>query len=333
MTLASSQSSQTQTMREALRDAMAEEMRRDGNVFVIGEEIGDYGGTFKVTQGLLAEFGPSRVVDTPTVQQGFAGLAIGAASTGLRPVVEFMTFNYALQAVDLILHSAAKSLYMSDGRLACPVVFRGPNGSAPRVGAQHAHDVTSLFAHVPGLKVVAPSNAADAKGLLKSAIRDPGPVIFLENEMLYGTSADMPDGIDHLVPLGSASIVRAGIDVSLIAWSTGVPLALQAAKQLAQNSISAEVIDLRSLRPLDTATILASVRKTGRCVSVGDGWPQCGIGAEISALVMEQAFGALKAPVQRISAKDVPMPYAASLERLALPSVADIVAAAQKTFS
>jgi pyruvate dehydrogenase E1 component beta subunit len=305
-------------------------MRRDATVFVLGEEVGDYQGAFKVTQGLLQEFGARRVVDSPISEHAFAGLGVGAAMAGLRPVIEFMSFNFALQAMDQIVNSAAKSLYMSGGALNIPIVFRGPNGARARVGAQHAQDFSAWFAHVPGLKVVAPYSAADAKGLLKAAIRDPNPVIFLEHEKLYGQSFPAPRGKDHLVRIGAADIPRAGRDVTFIAFSHGVGLALKAAERLAEEGIEAEVIDLRTLRPLDMTTILASISKTGRCVIVDEGWPQCGIGAEISARLMEEAFDDLDAPVLRVTGKDIPMPYAANLEKLALPTDADIVAAAKK---
>jgi pyruvate dehydrogenase E1 component beta subunit len=319
----------TMTVRESLRDAMAEEMRRDGDVLVIGEEVAEYQGAYKVTQGLLQEFGPRRVVDTPITEHGFAGLAVGAAFTGLKPVVEFMTFNFAMQAIDQIINSAAKTLYMSGGQMGCPIVFRGPNGAAARVGAQHSQDFSPWYAHVPGLKVVAPYTAADAKGLLKAAIRDPNPVIFLENEILYGTSHPVPKLDDFVLPIGKARIARAGDAVTIVAWSIGMTYALKAAEALAEEGIGAEVIDLRTLRPMDTATVVASVQKTGRCVVVEEGWQQSGIAAEVSARIMEEAFDYLDAPVARISGKDVPMPYAANLEKLALPSVAEVVGAAK----
>ncbi|WP_374544477.1 pyruvate dehydrogenase complex E1 component subunit beta [Rhodoblastus sp.] len=318
------------TVREALREALAEEMRRDVTVFVLGEEVGDYQGAFRITQGLLQEFGARRVVDAPISEHAFAGLGVGAAMAGLRPVIEFMSFNFALQAMDHIVNSAAKTLYMSGGTLNIPIVFRGPNGARARVGAQHAQDFSAWFAHIPGLKVVAPFTAADAKGLLKAAIRDPNPVIFLEHEKLYGQSFPAPREKDHLVAIGAANIIRAGRDVTLIAFSHGVGLALKAAERLAEEGIEADVIDLRTLRPLDMVTILASVAKTGRCVIVDEGWPQCGIGAEISARLMEEAFDDLDAPALRVTAKDVPAPYAANLEKLALPTEAHIVAAAKK---
>ena len=315
------------SVRDALRDAMAEEMRRSADVFVIGEEVADYEGAHKVTQGLAQEFGPERVVDTPITEHGFAGLSVGAAYAGMRPVVEFMTFNFAMQAIDHIVNSAAKIRYISGGQLSCPIVFRGPNGTAPRVGAQHGQDFCAWFSNVPGLKVVAPYSASDAKGLLKSAIRDPDPVVFLENEILYGLTFDVPQIEDYLVPIGKARIARPGHDVTIVSFSIGMTYALQAAQDLAQEGIEAEVIDLRTLRPMDTACVIESVRKTGRCVTVEEGWPQSGIGAEIAAQVVEHAFGQLKAPVLRVTAKDVPMPYAARLEVLALPSVADVVGA------
>jgi pyruvate dehydrogenase E1 component beta subunit len=317
------------TVREALRDAMAEEMRRDPDVFVMGEEVAEYQGAYKITQGLLQEFGDKRVVDTPITEHGFAGLGVGAAMAGLRPIIEFMTFNFAMQAMDQIINSAAKTLYMSGGQMGAPIVFRGPNGAAARVGAQHSQDYSAWYSSVPGLKVVAPYTAADAKGLLKSAIRDPNPVIFLENEILYGHSFDVPELDDFTVPIGKARIARAGTDVTIVSFSIGMTYALKAAEALAAEGIEAEVIDLRTLRPMDTETILASVRKTNRCVTVEEGWPQGGIGAEIMARIMEGAFDDLDAPVQRVTGKDVPMPYAANLEKLALPTVDDVVAAAK----
>jgi len=317
----------TITVREALREAMAEEMRRDPNVFLMGEEVGQYQGAYKISQGLLDEFGPKRVIDTPITEQGFAGLGVGAAFGGLRPIVEFMTWNFAMQAIDQIINSAGKTLYMSGGQMGCPIVFRGPNGAAARVGAQHSQNYGAWYAHVPGLKVVAPYFAADAKGLLKAAIRDPNPVVFLENEICYGRSFEVPVGDDHVVPIGKARVVQAGTDVTIVTYSICVGLALQAAEQLAKEGISVEIIDLRSLRPLDTETVVASVRRTNRVVTVEEGWPICGIGAEISAQVIEQAFDFLDAPPARVTGKDVPMPYAANLEKLALPSVDDIVAA------
>jgi pyruvate dehydrogenase E1 component beta subunit len=319
----------TMTMREALRDAMAEEMRRDGDVFVMGEEVAEYQGAYKVTQGLLQEFGPKRVIDTPITEHGFAGLGVGAALGGLKPIVEFMTFNFAMQAMDQIINSAAKTLYMSGGQMGCSIVFRGPNGAAARVAAQHSQDYSAWYSHIPGLKVVAPSTAADAKGLLKAAIRDPNPVMFLENEILYGHTYPVPKLDDYLLPIGKAKIARAGSDVTLIAWSIGMTYALKAAEELAKDGINAEVIDLRTLKPMDTETIIASVQKTGRAVTVEEGWKQSGVGAEIAARIMEHAFDYLDAPVARVSGKDVPMPYAANLEKLALPSVAEVVEAAK----
>src|ERR1700687_4917253 len=315
----------TMTVREALRDAMAEEMRRDKDVFVIGEEVAEYQGAYKVTLGLLQEFGAMRVIDTPITEHGFTGLGVGAALAGLKPIVEFMTFNFAMQAMDQLINSAAKTRYMSGGQMAVSIVFRGPNGPASRVGAQHSQDFTAWYSHIPGLKVVAPYSAADAKGLLKAAIRDPNPVIFLENEILYGQSFPVPKLDDYVVPIGKAKVVRAGGDVTLVAWSMGMNYALKAAETLAKDGIEAEVIDLRTIRPMDTETILASVRKTGRLVTIEEGWPQSGVGAEIAARVMEHAFDYLDAPVLRITGKDVLMPYAANLEKLALPSVAEIV--------
>ncbi|HEY2134941.1 MAG TPA: pyruvate dehydrogenase complex E1 component subunit beta [Xanthobacteraceae bacterium] len=319
----------TMTMREALRDAMAEEMRRDGDVFVMGEEVAEYQGAYKVTQGLLQEFGADRVIDTPITEHGFTGLGVGAALAGLKPIVEFMTFNFALQAMDQIINSAAKTLYMSGGQMGCSIVFRGPNGVAARVAAQHSQDFSAWLSHIPGLTVIAPYTAADAKGLLKSAIRFPNPVIFLENEILYGHSGPVPRLDEYLVPIGKAKVVRPGNHVTLVAWSMGMSYALKAAEELAVKHINAEVIDLRTLRPMDTDTIVASVRKTGRCVVVEEGWPQSGIGAEVAARIMEHAFDYLDAPVRRVSGKDVPMPYAANLEKLALPSVAEVVDAAK----
>jgi pyruvate dehydrogenase E1 component beta subunit len=313
----------TLTVREALRDAMAEEMRADGDVFVMGEEVAEYQGAYKVTQGLLAEFGDKRVIDTPITEHGFAGLAIGAAFTGLRPVVEFMTFNFAMQAMDQIINSAAKTNYMSGGQVRCPIVFRGPNGSAARVGAQHSQCYASWYAHIPGLKVIAPYSAADSKALLKAAIRDPNPVIFLENEILYGQSFEV-EGNEE-VEIGKAAVLREGTDVTITAFSLQVGYALQAAEQLAAEGISAEVIDLRTLRPLDTETVIASVKKTSRLVTVEEGWPVAGIGSELASVVMEQAFDYIDAPVLRVTGKDVPLPYAANLEKLAVPQVQDII--------
>lgn len=317
----------SQTVREALRDAMAEEMRRDDSVFVMGEEVGEYQGAYKVTQGLLDEFGPRRVVDTPITEHGFAGLGVGAAFAGLRPIIEFMTFNFAMQAIDHLINSAAKTRYMSGGQMASPIVFRGPNGPASRVGAQHSQDYASWYAHIPGLIVIAPYSAADAKGLLKAAIRDPNPVIFLENEMLYGKSFDVPELEDHVVPIGKAHVLKEGRDVTLVSHSHGLTYCLDAAAQLAEEGIDAEIIDLRTLRPLDIDTIVASVQKTNRLVTVEETWPVCGIGAEIAAAVQAKAFDYLDAPILRVTQKDVPMPYAANLEKLALPSAADVVEA------
>lgn len=317
----------TQTVRVALRDAMAEEMRKDENVFVMGEEVAEYQGAYKVTEGLLAEFGAARVVDTPITEHGFAGLGVGAAMAGLKPVVEFMTFNFAMQAMDQIINSAAKTNYMSGGQIRCPIVFRGPNGAASRVAAQHSQCYASWYAHVPGLKVIAPWDAASAKGLLKAAIQDPNPVIFLENEMLYGQSFDVPDDADYSLPIGKAAVLREGTDVTLVAFSIMVGKALEAAEQLAAEGISAEVIDLRTLRPLDTETIVESVKKTSRCVSVEEGWPVAGIGSEIASIIMEQAFDYLDAPVTRVAGVDVPLPYAANLEKLCLPQPINIIEA------
>lgn len=318
---------QTLTVREALRDAMAEEMRRDQNVFLMGEEVAEYQGAYKVSQGLLDEFGAKRIIDTPITEHGFAGLAVGAAFLGLRPIVEFMTFNFSMQAMDHIINSAAKTLYMSGGQMGCPIVFRGPNGAASRVGAQHSQCFASWFAHCPGLKVVSPYSAADAKGLLKSAIRDPNPVIFLENELIYGRSFEIPTDPDYLVPLGKAAVVREGRDVTITAFSIAVGFALEAAEKLAEMGIDAEVIDLRTIRPLDTMTIINSVKKTNRIVSVEEGWPFAGVGSEICTLVCEKAFDYLDAQPMRVAAEDVPLPYAANLEKLALPSADKIIQA------
>ncbi len=317
------------TMREALRDAMAEEMRRDDSVFVMGEEVAEYQGAYKVTQGLLQEFGPKRVVDTPITEHGFAGLGVGAAFAGLKPVVEFMTFNFAMQAIDQLINSAAKTLYMSGGQMKSSIVFRGPNGAAARVAAQHSQDYSAWYSHIPGLIVIAPSNAADAKGLLKASIRNPNPVIFLENEILYGQSAPVPKLDDFVLPIGKARIARAGKDVTIVSFSIGMSYALKAADELAKEGIEAEVIDLRTLRPMDTDTVIASVQKTGRIVTIEEGWPQAGVGAEVAARVVAGAFDYLDAPPTRVSGKDVPMPYAANLEKLALPSVAEVVEAAK----
>jgi pyruvate dehydrogenase E1 component beta subunit len=319
----------TMTIREALRDAMAEEMRRDGDVFIIGEEVAEYQGAYKVTQGLLQEFGAKRVIDTPITEHGFAGIGVGAAMSGLKPIVEFMTFNFAMQAIDQIINSAAKTLYMSGGQMGCSIVFRGPNGAAARVAAQHSQDYSAWYSQIPGLKVIAPFSAADYKGLLKAAIRDPNPVIFLENEMLYGHTGAVPKLDDYVIPIGKARIVRTGGHVTIISWSNGMTYALKASEELAKQGIEAEVIDLRTLRPLDSDTIIASVKKTGRAVTVEEGWQQNGVGAEVAARIMEHAFDYLDAPVLRVSGKDVPMPYAANLEKLALPSAADVVEAAK----
>jgi pyruvate dehydrogenase E1 component beta subunit len=319
----------TITVREALRDAMAEEMRRDPTVFVMGEEVGEYQGAYKVTQGLLQEFGPQRVIDTPITEHGFAGLGVGAGLAGLKPIVEFMTFNFAMQAMDQLINSAAKTLYMSGGQLGCAIVFRGPNGAAARVAAQHSQDYGAWYSQIPGLKVIAPYTAADHKGLLKAAIRDPNPVIFLENEILYGQSFPVPKLDDYVLPIGKARIARSGGDVTIVAWSMGMSYALKAAEELAKEGIEAEVIDLRTLRPMDTETIVESVKKTGRAVTIEEAWPQNGLGAEIAARLMQHAFDWLDAPVTRVSGKDVPMPYAANLEKLALPSVAEVVEAAK----
>ena len=318
------------TVREALRDAMAEEMRRDQRVFLMGEEVAEYQGAYKVSQGLLDEFGSARVIDTPITEYGFAGLGVGAAFAGLKPIVEFMTFNFAMQAVDHIINSAAKTRYMSGGQIECSVVFRGPNGAASRVAAQHSQNYASWYAHIPGLKVIAPYDAADAKGLLKAAIRDPNPVVFLENELLYGEKSEVPDLEDYVLPIGKARIMREGGDVTLIAYSIAVKVALEAAEALAGEGIEAEVINLRTLRPLDMETIKASVVKTNRAVVVEEGWPQCSVGSEVSARLMEEAFDDLDAPVERVSNADVPMPYAANLEKLALISVEDVIRAAKK---
>ena len=320
----------TQTVREALRDAMAEEMRSDDRVFIMGEEVAEYQGAYKVTQGLLEEFSDKRVIDTPITEHGFAGLGVGAAFGELRPVIEFMTFNFSMQAIDQIINSAAKTLYMSGGQIGCPIVFRGPNGAASRVAAQHSQCYASWYAHCPGLKVVSPWSAADAKGLLKSAIRDPNPVIFLENEVMYGQSFDVPEHEDWVVPIGKAKVVRPGSDVTITAFSIMVGKALEAAEQLAAAGIDSEVIDLRTIRPLDTETIVESVKKTSRLISCEEGFPFAGIGSELAVQIMEQAFDYLDAPVMRVTGKDVPMPYAANLEKLALPQADDIVAAGRQ---
>ncbi len=318
----------TQTVREALRDAMAEEMRRDPDVFLIGEEVAQYQGAYKVSQGLLEEFGDRRVVDTPITEYGFAGLGVGAAYAGLKPIVEFMTFNFAMQAIDHIVNSAAKTLYMSGGQMRVPIVFRGPNGPASRVAAQHSQDFSAWYAQVPGLKVVSPYTAADAKGLLKSAIRDPNPVVFLENELLYGRSFDVPVG-EHTIPIGKARIARPGLHVTLVAHSISVATALAAAEELAKEGIEAEVIDLRTLRPLDIETVLASVRKTNCIVTVEESWPFASVGTEVAAQVVQRAFDYLDAPPARVTAEDVPLPYAANLEKLALPKPEHVIKAAK----
>jgi pyruvate dehydrogenase E1 component beta subunit len=318
----------TMTVREALREAMAEEMRADRDVFIMGEEVAEYQGAYKITQGLLAEFGPRRVIDTPITEHGFAGIGVGAAMSGLKPIVEFMTWNFAMQAIDQIINSAAKTLYMSGGQLGCPIVFRGPNGAAARVGAQHSHDYAAWYSNVPGLKVIMPFTAADAKGLMKAAIRDPNPIIFLENEILYGQSFEVPKG-DHVLPIGKARIDRVGKDVTIVSFGIGMTYARKAAEALAGEGIEAEVIDLRTIRPMDIDTVIASVQKTNRCVAVEEGFPQSGVTAEIGMKIMEAAFDYLDAPVARVTGKDVPMPYAANLEKLALPNVGEVVAAAK----
>ena len=320
-----SKSSGTITVREAIRDALAEEMRLDSDVFIIGEEVAEYQGAYKVTQGLLKEFGSSRVIDTPITENGFAGMAIGAAFTGLRPVVEFMTFNFSLQAMDHIINSAAKTLYMGGGQLNCPIVFRGPNGAAARVGAQHSQDLTAWFSHIPGLKVVSPYTVNDHKGLLKAAIRDPNPVIFLENEILYGDSGELTIKNDEIIPIGKANVLREGEQVTLVSHSISLKLCLEAAKKLESNGISCEIIDLRTIKPLDIHTIIESVKKTNRCVVVEQGWAQSGVSSEIISVIMENAFDWLDAPVKRITGKDVPMPYAENLEKLALPSLDELI--------
>jgi pyruvate dehydrogenase E1 component beta subunit len=319
----------TMTIREALRDAMAEEMRRDPDVFLMGEEVAEYQGAYKISQGLLQEFGARRVIDTPITEHGFAGVGVGAAMAGLKPIVEFMTFNFAMQAIDQIINSAAKTLYMSGGQMGCSIVFRGPNGAAARVAAQHSQDYAAWYSQVPGLKVIAPFSAADYKGLLKAAIRDPNPVIFLENEVLYGHSGEVPKLDDYVIPIGKARVACTGGHVTIVSWSMGMSYALKAAEELAKEGIEAEIVDLRTIRPLDTDTIVKSVMKTGRAVTVEEGWQQSGVGAEVAARIMEHAFDYLDAPVTRVSGKDVPMPYAANLEKLALPSVAEVVAAAK----
>jgi pyruvate dehydrogenase E1 component beta subunit len=322
--------SATITVREALRDAMAEEMRLNDDVFVLGEEVAEYNGAYKVTQGLLDEFGPRRVIDSPITEHAFAGLGAGAAFMGLRPIIEFMTFNFAMQAIDQIINSAAKTLYMSGGQISCPIVFRGPNGAAMRVGAQHSQCFASWYAHCPGLKVVSPYDAISAKGLLKAAIRDPNPVVFLENEMMYGEHFPIPDQWDGVIELGKAAVIREGTDVTVVSYSFMVGKCLQAAEILAQQGISVEVIDLRTLRPLDTATIVQSVRKTNRLVSVEEGWPVAGMGSEIAAVMMEHAFDDLDAPVVRVTGADVPMPYAANLVNLTIPQVDQVVEAVKQ---
>ena len=316
------------TVREALRDAMAEEMRADDRVFVMGEEVAEYQGAYKITQGLLEEFGAKRVIDTPITEHGFAGIGVGAAMAGLRPIVEFMTFNFAMQAIDQIINSAAKNLYMSGGQMGAPMVFRGPNGAAARVGAQHSQCYAAWYSHIPGLKVIAPYGAADAKGLLKAAIRDPNPVVFLENEIMYGQSFDVPK-MDYVLPIGKARVHKTGTDVTLVTFGIGMRYAIEASAAMADLGIDAEIIDLRTIRPMDVATIIESVKKTNRCITIEEGFPQSGVGAEIGMQIMAEAFDYLDAPVIRITGKDVPMPYAANLEKLALPNVAEIVAAAR----
>lgn len=316
------------TVRQALNEAMAEEMRLDDRVFVMGEEVAEYQGAYKITQGLLAEFGERRVVDTPITEHGFAGIGVGAAFAGLRPIIEFMTFNFAMQAIDQIINSAAKQLYMSGGQVQAPIVFRGANGVASRVGAQHSQDYTAWYAHVPGLTVIAPYSAADAKGLLKAAIKSPNPVVFLENELLYGQTFEVPKLDDFVLPIGKARLVREGADVTIVSYSMGMRYATEATEKLVSKGVDVELIDLRTLRPLDMETVIASVKKTGRCVTVEEGWPQGSIGSEVAAQVMEQAFDYLDAPVLKVHGKDVPMPYAVNLEKLALPTVDDVIAAA-----
>lgn len=315
------------TVRQALNEAMAEEMRRDPSVFIMGEEVAEYQGAYKITQGLLQEFGDKRVIDTPITEHGFAGLAVGAAFAGLKPIVEFMTWNFAMQAIDQIINSAAKQLYMSGGQVTAPMVFRGPNGVASRVAAQHSQDYSAWYSHVPGLTVIAPYSAADAKGLLKAAIRSPNPVVFLENEILYGSTGLVPKVDDYVLPIGKARVARKGADVTIVSFSMGMRYATQATEKLVAAGVDVELIDLRTLRPLDSDTVIESVKKTGRLVTVEEGWPQGGIGAELSARVSEQAFDYLDAPVLRVTGKDVPMPYAANLEKLALPNVDEVIAA------
>ncbi|WP_171228108.1 pyruvate dehydrogenase complex E1 component subunit beta [Ruegeria sp. HKCCA4008] len=320
----------SETVREALRDAMAEEMRNDEDVYLMGEEVAEYQGAYKISQGLLDEFGPKRVIDTPITEHGFAGIAVGSAFGGLKPIVEFMTFNFAMQAIDQIINSAAKTLYMSGGQMGCPIVFRGPNGAAARVAAQHSQDYAAWYMQIPGLKVVMPYSAADAKGLLKSAIRDPNPVIFLENEILYGRTFDMPQVDDLTVPLGKARIWREGSDVTIVSFGIGMQYALEAADRLAEEGISAEVIDLRTIRPMDTGAIINSVMKTNRLVTVEEGWPQGSVGSYISSVVMQEAFDYLDAPVINCTGKDVPMPYAANLEKLALITTDEVIEAVKQ---
>ncbi len=315
------------TVRQALNEAMCEEMRADENVFLMGEEVAQYQGAYKVSQGMLDEFGEKRVIDTPITEYGFTGIAVGAAFAGLRPIVEFMTFNFAMQAIDHIINSAAKQLYMSGGQVQTPIVFRGANGAASRVAAQHSQDFTAWYSHVPGLTVIAPYTAADAKGLLKAAIRSPNPVVFLENELMYGVSFEVPKLDDFVLPIGKARIVRQGSDVTIVSFSIGMKYAAEATERLVEQGVDVELIDLRTIRPLDMQTILDSIKKTGRCVTVEEGWPQGGVGADLSARLMEQAFDYLDAPVTRITGKDVPMPYAANLEKLALPNVDEVIAA------
>ncbi len=320
----------TMTVREALREGMAVEMRKDPKIYLMGEEVAEYNGAYKVSQGLLDEFGPKRVIDTPITEHGFAGIGVGSAFNGLRPIIEFMTMNFAMQAMDQIVNSAAKTLYMSGGQLGCPIVFRGPNGAAARVGAQHSQDFASWYAHIPGLKVLAPWSAADAKGLMRAAIRDPNPVVMLENEVMYGQSFDVPVDEDFILPIGRAKIEREGTDVTIVAYSIMVGKAMQAAAQLAEQGISAEVVNLRTIRPLDTQTIAESVMKTNRLVSVEECWPVCGIGSEMAAIAMEECFDYLDAPLKRVTQKNVPLPYAANLEKLALPQVDDIISAVRE---
>ncbi|MDE1158755.1 MAG: pyruvate dehydrogenase complex E1 component subunit beta [Neorhizobium sp.] len=317
----------TMTVREALRDAMAEEMRRDGDVFVMGEEVAEYQGAYKITQGLLQEFGPRRVVDTPITEHGFAGVGVGAAMAGLKPIVEFMTFNFAMQAIDQIINSAAKTLYMSGGQMGAPIVFRGPNGAAARVGAQHSQDFSSWYSQIPGLKVVMPYTAADAKGLLKAAIRDPNPVVFLENEILYGQHFEVPKLDDFVLPIGKARIHKKGTDATIVSFGIGMTYAVKAVEELTKEGIDVELIDLRTIRPMDLPTVIESVKKTGRLVTVEEGYPQNSVGTEIATRVMQQAFDYLDAPVLTVAGKDVPMPYAANLEKLALPNVGEVVQA------